>query len=600
VPRLELEHALEVRARRRCRLQQQAEEVVRLGVVGREAERAAQRTNRDRFVAQRVIVRGAERDVRVRQRRRAAHRLFGQRDDRVAARGIVDRPRPRDDVTGEDHRIVGNPLARLREQRDRRRRIAGVVVVIRDAGAQVELDADRIHRARLGAPDVDGQHFGDRARDSIVEREDVAARAVEPTSPQLHAVGDADRARRDAERIRGAAHAALDDDLDVELAAELARIAIAAGVPHDHAARAHAQPARDAERIDQILGQRVGDERVLGRAEVAERQHRDALVGGDRHQSGLGARRRGAGAGRRRAARRDRRELRRDLRHRRESLAARASEATRHDRGEPGVEIRLARQGIGRRLDQAGRRDRDHRLAVPRRRAGHELVEQRAERVDVGALVDVGGALDLLRRHVRRRADEAADGLRGIGARARDPEIGHHDPPVAREQHVLRLEVAVDHAGGVRGADAGADRARDREHAGDGQRLARDPRGERFAVDELHGQHAFAVEVAEIVDARDVGMRDPARELDLAAEPLERPRRSRQLGPQDLERDRLVELEVARLVDVAHSAGAQQPDDLVARADRPLRCVEGRLERRLRLLACHRVIVFPNARAWLA
>ncbi len=101
-----------------------------------------------------------------------------------------------------------------------------------------------------------------------------------------------------------------------------------------------------------------------------------------------------------------------------------------------------------------------------RRRARHRLVQQDAERVEVGALVDrrreqAGG----LRREVADRADElVADRLVEPGA-ARKAEVYERDGAVATEHHVGRLHVAVDDAGAVR----------DIEHAG---HLRDDP--ERF------------------------------------------------------------------------------------------------------------------------
>ena len=48
--------------------------------------------------------------------------------------------------------------------------------------------------------------------------------------------------------------------------------------------------------------------------------------------------------------------------------------------------------------------------------------------------------------------------------------------------------------------------------------LARDAVGERFPLDELHREEDVAIAcVAEVVDRRDVGVRDPARLLRLAA-----------------------------------------------------------------------------------
>ena len=82
----------------------------------------------------------------------------------------------------------------------------------------------------------------------------------------------------------------------------------------------------------------------------------------------------------------------------------------------------------------------------PRERqlAGEQLVEDDAERVDVGALAD-RLALRLLGRDVVGGAEHGA-GLRHALAdveRARDPEVGHLRGAVAVQQHVLRLHVAV-------------------------------------------------------------------------------------------------------------------------------------------------------------
>jgi hypothetical protein len=46
---------------------------------------------------------------------------------------------------------------------------------------------------------------------------------------------------------------------------------------------------------------------------------------------------------------------------------------------------------------------------------------------------------------------------------AREPEVGHAHASVAADEHVLRLEVAVHEAGGVRGGEPGARVDEDRE-----------------------------------------------------------------------------------------------------------------------------------------
>ena len=63
---------------------------------------------------------------------------------------------------------------------------------------------------------------------------------------------------------------------------------------------------------------------------------------------------------------------------------------------------------------------------------------------------------------------------------------------------------------------------------------------------------------ARVVEGEDVGMGQPGRDLDLAQEPL-RPERRRELGPQDLDRDRAVVLQILGQVYGGHAAPAQFP-----------------------------------------
>ena len=60
------------------------------------------------------------------------------------------------------------------------------------------------------------------------------------------------------------------------------------------------------------------------------------------------------------------------------------------------------------------------------------------------------------------------------------------------------------------------------------------------------------------------GMRDLAREADLGVKAREAAQRRATLLRQELERDRLAELQVIGAIDLAHPAFAQQADDAVA------------------------------------
>ena len=88
--------------------------------------------------------------------------------------------------------------------------------------------------------------------------------------------------------------------------------------------------------------------------------------------------------------------------------------------------------------------DLNRRAAVERRSQGEHLVQRGAQAVDVDARVEVLLAKRLLRRHVRGRADGVA-AHRQADRRlvARQTEVDEHRPAVLAQQHVRRLEIAV-------------------------------------------------------------------------------------------------------------------------------------------------------------
>ena len=181
-----------------------------------------------------------------------------------------------------------------------------------------------------------------------------------------------------------------------------------------------------------------------------------------------------------------------------------------------------------------------------------------------------GRPFDLLGRHVRGRPDGEAERLERarLEAAARDAEVGDDDAPVGRDEDVVGLEVAVDDARRVGGAEPRADRADDLDRAPDPERpFALEEPPERLPFDELHREEALAAVLADVERARDVLVRHPPRELHLPPEPLEHPRRIDELAAEHFERDDLVELRVARVVDAPHSADADEADELVAPGD---------------------------------
>ena len=86
-------------------------------------------------------------------------------------------------------------------------------------------------------------------------------------------------------------------------------------------------------------------------------------------------------------------------------------------------------------------------------RAADRLVQENTQRPDVGRGTRLG-SLHLLRRHVVGRAEDrprAGQILPSVDSR--EAEVREHDPAIGLDHDVLRLEVAVDHALGVRVGD---------------------------------------------------------------------------------------------------------------------------------------------------
>ena len=136
----------------------------------------------------------------------------------------------------------------------------------------------------------------------------------------------------------------------------------------------------------------------------------------------------------------------------------------------------------------------------------------------------------------------------------------------ALEEDVVRLEIAVNDAGDVRGAEP----VEQLEHHRRGDRWgvrrpARlDALRERLAVEELHDHVPLAArELAEIEHLDDVLGADVSRRLGLALEPLARRRVVRDARVQHLDGHAMANADVLAFVDRTHTALAEQPDDPV-------------------------------------
>jgi hypothetical protein len=202
---------------------------------------------------------------------------------------------------------------------------------------------------------------------------------------------------------------------------------------------------------------------------------------------------------------------------------------------------------------------------VERELPGEHLIAHDAEAVEVAPAVDLAFARRLLRAHERRRPDRhpRAGERRPRAARQRlgDAEVGdHHPPPAPLQQDVVRLDVAVDHADGVGGAQrVGGLRHDPADLVGGEAAAALEPARHRFPVhvphDEVHQAGAFA----DGVDGNDVRVGEASRRLGFAGEPLADVALEGELGREDLDCDPALEPLVTRPVDHAHSAPPDLP-----------------------------------------
>jgi hypothetical protein len=79
----------------------------------------------------------------------------------------------------------------------------------------------------------------------------------------------------------------------------------------------------------------------------------------------------------------------------------------------------------------------------------------------------------------------------------------------------------------------------------------------RPAVDQLHRDHVAAVDRARVEDRDHVGVLDPGQRAGLAHQPRPRDVVAGECGAQHLERDRAIEIDVARFPDHAHPTRAE-------------------------------------------
>ncbi len=215
------------------------------------------------------------------------------------------------------------------------------------------------------------------------------------------------------------------------------------------------------------------------------------------------------------------------------------------------------------------------RPGAERRRSRQQLVRHAPEGVDVRAMIRARIAGGLLGRHVRRRPDarphlgegglRVCRGLR-VRKRLRDAEVCHRRR-TSGEQHVVRLDVAVHDAAGVRELERLGDVAK---HADDLRdrlgSVAREVSTQRLAVHERHRVVRNAARAPGRQNRNDLRMLQLCREPDLALKPLGT-ELGGQLGREHFDDDLASERRLLGDEDARHPAAAQLALDPVDRAE---------------------------------
>jgi hypothetical protein len=205
--------------------------------------------------------------------------------------------------------------------------------------------------------------------------------------------------------------------------------------------------------------------------------------------------------------------------------------------------------------------------------AREQLVQRDAQREDVRAVIDRLPP-HLLGRHVADRSHElprpGRRRLRRLPAVAGQPirdlrqaKVEQLQPPFARDEDVLRLDVAVDDPLRVGGGQPL------RHLHGEPQDLAlargpvRHHLPQRLALEQLRDDVRHALVRTDIEDREDVRVTQGGDGASLALEPREPLRVEGHILGQDLDRDFPPQTRVPRPIDLPHAAGPEKAEDLV-------------------------------------
>ena len=256
----------------------------------------------------------------------------------------------------------------------------------------------------------------------------------------------------------------------------------------------------------------------------------------------------------------------------------------------------LSRLGIGRALDDAKERRRElsphilqrrslasrvsrhqvvERDGLDRKVVGHEVVEQHAKAVDVAPdrrLV----TRQHFRRHVKGRADDLPSAGTQFSPLLTRAEIHQDETAAFLAHHVLRFDVAMHQTGNVHGRQSAAQLVpNQRRFAATERPMADEHLLERQAAHELHPQSNPAFVCSGAVHGHDVRVAHASQGLSFVQQPCGQLRVGRGAAPQQLDRDRAIELWVVGPIDRAERS---LPDFLEQHQSAPMAQIVGRTE----------------------
>ena len=222
---------------------------------------------------------------------------------------------------------------------------------------------------------------------------------------------------------------------------------------------------------------------------------------------------------------------------------------------------------LPRRLGAAGdvhERNLLRSVCVIRQVAREHLIEHDAKGIQVAACVGIE-ALGLLGRDIVHGADGLAAALLVDILKRGDAEISDLDHVVVCNHDVLRLNVPVDDAVGMRVLQRLADlRGVVQRLCGTEYTVLRHALLECFALNELHDDILRLAAVADIVNRDDIRLREHGDRVRLRLEAIFQFGVRRHLIAQDLDGDIAVQLVAHGLVNDRHAAAADDLQDLVA------------------------------------